>query len=57
MTYTFNNIIYEIDSFKKELKSLIKLSISIVVFFFFSFGKIPCEAFNLENKSITSRLE
>ena len=38
VTVIVNNILYAIDAFRKQFKSLIKLSISVTIFF--CFGKI-----------------
>jgi hypothetical protein len=47
MTGIVNNILYAIDAFGKQFKSLIKLSISVIVVF--SLGKISYNIFNSEN--------
>ena len=55
ITFIINNILYG-----KQFNFLIKLSISITVFFspsFFFWGKISCKNFNSKNKWIPSRSE
>ena len=54
MTGIVSNILYAIDVFGKQLKFLIKLIISVVVFFLF--GKISYKTLNFENKSRSEKL-